>query len=36
MLKPLWPFLAASTLTVYLVSKAQDLGSRCAYPVPHA
>ncbi|KAF9460678.1 ATP synthase j chain-domain-containing protein [Collybia nuda] len=23
-LKPLWPFMAAGTLTMYLVSKAQD------------
>ncbi|KAI0717611.1 ATP synthase j chain-domain-containing protein [Fomitopsis betulina] len=25
-LRPMWPFLAASTITFYLVSKAQDLG----------
>ncbi|KIP01774.1 hypothetical protein PHLGIDRAFT_96682 [Phlebiopsis gigantea 11061_1 CR5-6] len=27
-LKPMWPFIAASTVTFYLVSKAQDLGVR--------
>ncbi|KAF9652728.1 hypothetical protein BDM02DRAFT_3088764 [Thelephora ganbajun] len=26
--KPLWPFVAASTVTFYLVSKMQDLGVR--------
>ena len=29
-MKPLWPFLAAGTLTFYLVSKAQDMGVRGA------
>jgi hypothetical protein len=28
--RPLWPFFAASGITYYLVSKAQDLGVRCA------
>ncbi|TFK62495.1 hypothetical protein BDN72DRAFT_827413 [Pluteus cervinus] len=28
--KPLWPFLAASTVTLYLVAKAQDSGVRSA------
>ncbi|KAH9955245.1 ATPase, F0 complex, subunit J [Russula dissimulans] len=27
-LKPLWPFIAASGITYYLVSKAQDIGVR--------
>ena len=30
-LKPMWPFIAASSITFYLVSKAQDMGVRCAY-----
>ena len=34
--RPLWPFFAASGITYYLVSKAQDLGVRCASfcPIP--
>jgi hypothetical protein len=28
--RPLWPFFAASGITYYLVSKAQDIGVRCA------
>ncbi|KAI8982944.1 ATPase, F0 complex, subunit J [Trametes punicea] len=24
--KPMWPFITASALTVYLVAKAQDMG----------
>ncbi|EKM61890.1 uncharacterized protein PHACADRAFT_82126, partial [Phanerochaete carnosa HHB-10118-sp] len=27
-LKPMWPFLAASSITFFLVSKAQDMGVR--------
>jgi hypothetical protein len=27
--RPLWPFFAASGITYFLVSKAQDLGVRC-------
>lgn len=27
--RPLWPFFAASGITYYLVSKAQDMGVRC-------
>ncbi|TFK36436.1 ATPase, F0 complex, subunit J [Crucibulum laeve] len=26
--KPLWPFMAAGTITMYLVAKAQDSGIR--------
>jgi F-type H+-transporting ATPase subunit j len=29
-LRPLWPFFAASGITYFLVSKAQDIGVRCA------
>jgi F-type H+-transporting ATPase subunit j len=34
--RPLWPFFAASGITYFLVSKAQDIGVRCelAYPKP--
>ena len=28
--RPLWPFFAASGITYYLVSKAQDMAVRCA------
>jgi hypothetical protein len=28
--KPLWPFMIAGTVTMYLVSKAQDAGVKCA------
>lgn len=28
--KPLWPFMVAGTLTMYLVAKAQDSGVKCA------
>ena len=33
--RPLWPFFAASGITYYLVSKAHDIGVRCAsfYPI---
>ena len=33
----MWPFVAASGITFYLVSKAQDMGVRCVYAfhVPH-
>ncbi|EPS93034.1 hypothetical protein FOMPIDRAFT_1033850 [Fomitopsis schrenkii] len=27
-LRPMWPFIAAGSITFYLVSKAQDLGVR--------
>jgi F-type H+-transporting ATPase subunit j len=27
--RPLWPFFAASGITYFLVSKAQDMGVRC-------
>lgn len=30
--KPLWPFVAASTITFYLVSKMQDAGVKCESP----
>lgn len=26
----MWPFIAASSITFYLVSKAQDMGVKCA------
>ena len=29
--KPLWPFVAASGLTFYLVSKMQDAGVKCEW-----
>ena len=29
-LRPLWPFFAAGGITFFLVSKAQDMGVRCA------
>jgi hypothetical protein len=29
-MRPLWPFFAASGITYFLVSKAQDMGVRCA------
>lgn len=29
-MRPLWPFFAAGGITYYLVSKAQDMGVRCA------
>ena len=37
--KPIWPFIAASGLTVFLVSKMQDAGVKCAclptyFPLP--
>jgi hypothetical protein len=28
--RPLWPFFAASGITYFLISKAQDIGVRCA------
>ncbi|KAH9019794.1 hypothetical protein EDB84DRAFT_1516318 [Lactarius hengduanensis] len=28
--RPLWPFFAASGITYFLVSKAQDMAVRCA------
>ena len=30
--KPLWPFLIAGSITTYLVAKAQDSGIRCTSP----
>lgn len=28
--KPMWPFIAASAVTYYLVAQMQDMGVRCA------
>ena len=32
--KPLWPFVAATGLTWFLVGKMQDLGVKCESPSP--